>query len=154
MLKNICFWPQFKAEKHLFQSNEAVISITDHDIPDVRLTNATHVLRLKFLDVETITCDMRKDLCYQDKHGLEIRSFIDHLPESVTRLVVHCAMGVSRSAAVALAIEAYTGAFLENRDSAFDANRLVLASLTKIFELTNAIELPPVNVSSIIIYEP
>lgn len=153
MLKTIRYWPQYKAEKHQFQSNEAVISITDPDDDNVTLNGAQHVLRLKFLDVENITCDMNKHLCYQDKHGGAILEFLHNLPGNVEQLIVHCRMGVSRSAAVALAIEAYTGATLENREAAFDANKLILERLAKTFSLKNDIIIPPINISSVIIYE-
>ncbi len=91
----------------------AVISITSTDEPPVAFPenqNVTSVLRLRFNDLTAAYDD--EGIPYgrplpepADFDGL--RAFVDAL--DCQRLIVHCWEGVSRSAAVALAVQAYRG---------------------------------------------
>lgn len=91
----------------------AVISITSTDEPEVAFPanqNVTSILRLRFNDLTAAYDD--EGIPYgrplpepADFDGL--RAFVDAL--DCQRLIVHCWEGVSRSAAVALAVRTYRG---------------------------------------------
>lgn len=154
MIKYISYWPQFKAESHYFKDNECVISITDPLDVDVVLKHAQVCLRLRFLDVDDLGIPgLNKSLCYNRNHSIVLKQFIDSLPESIDTVIVHCRMGVSRSAAVALALEAYTGAELKQRELAGYANKLIIKELSEYFQLKNDIIIPQENLTSLITYD-
>ncbi len=111
----------------------AVISITDPSTPPARLDPMfRHVLRLSFFDA--VPADE-----YQpplpglfDLHmARAIDNFIRKLQMAPfdMSVMVHCEYGISRSAAVALFVEALTGASLAAREFAYAANQWVIDRL-------------------------
>ncbi|MFV5214922.1 hypothetical protein ACLIIZ_14480 [Azonexus caeni] len=111
----------------------AVISITDPTTPQARLDPLfRHVLRLSFFDA------VPADEFMPPLPGLFDRTMARRVDEFVREIhgapfemsmMVHCEYGVSRSAAVALFVEAATGAPLEAREFTYEANLWVVDSL-------------------------
>lgn len=111
----------------------AVISITDPSTPIARLDPLfRHVLRLSFFDA------VPADEYMPPLPGLFDRTMARRVGEFVAEIhsapfamsvMVHCEYGVSRSAAVALFVEAYSGAPLQAREFTYEANPWVVASL-------------------------
>ena len=125
----------------------AVISITDPTTPPAKLDPMfRHVLRLSFFDA------LPADEFMPPLPGLfdlamarQIDAFIGELQAAPFELsvMVHCEYGVSRSAAVALFIEALTGAPLAARVFAYEANQWVIDRLQQLHpHLTVDIPLP------------
>lgn len=111
----------------------AVISITDPTTPEAKLDPLfRHVLRLSFFDA--IPADEFQPPLpglFDRNMARQIDDFvreIDAAPFAMS-LMVHCEYGVSRSAAVALFVEAVTGAPLEARAFTYEANPWVLDTL-------------------------
>jgi predicted protein tyrosine phosphatase len=114
----------------------AVISITDPTTPEARLDPMfRHVLRLSFFDA------LPADEFMPPLPGLfdmtmarRIDAFIGELQAAPFEMsvMVHCEYGVSRSAAVALFIEALTGAPLAAREFAYEANQWVIDRLEQL----------------------
>lgn len=111
----------------------AVISITDPTTPEAKLDLLfRHVLRLSFFDA------LPADEFMPPLPGLfdlsmarQIDAFVGELqaaPFSIS-MMVHCEYGVSRSAAVALFVEALTGAPLAAREFTYEANPWVIDRL-------------------------
>lgn len=111
----------------------AVISITDPGTPEAKLDPLfLHVLRLSFFDA------LPADEFLPAPPGLfdrdmarRIGRFVEELhaaPFDIT-VMVHCEYGVSRSAAVALFVEAFSGAPLAAREFTFEANSWVIDQL-------------------------
>ena len=108
----------------------AVISITDPGTPEAKLDPLFHhVLRLSFFDA------LPADEYLPPLPGLfdratakRIGQFVEELHAAPFELsvMVHCEYGISRSAAVALFVEAYSGAPLEAREFTYEANPWVL----------------------------
>jgi len=111
----------------------AIISITDPGTPDARLSDNFHsILRLQFFDA------VPADEYLPAPHGLfdrimarEVSNFVQALgaSEQPVGVLVHCEYGISRSAAVALFVEAWSGAPLEAREFACEANEWVIDRL-------------------------
>ncbi len=111
----------------------AVISITDPGTPDARLDPLfRHVLRLSFYDATPADEYMPPLPGLFDR---DIAKRIDHFVSKLHRapfeisVMVHCEYGISRSAAVALFVEAFSGAPLNAREFAYEANPWVLEQL-------------------------
>jgi len=115
----------------------AVISITDPGTPEARLDSLfRHVLRLSFFDA------LPADEYLPAPPGLfsrdmarQIGTFVEELhaaPFDIT-VMVHCEYGVSRSAAVALFVEAFSGAPLAAREFTFEANSWVIDQLLALY---------------------
>jgi predicted protein tyrosine phosphatase len=111
----------------------AVISITDPGTPEARLDpQFQHLLRLSFYDA--IPADEYMPPLpglFDRNHAKRIDSFVSKLHRAPFEIsvMVHCEYGISRSAAVALFIEALTGAPLNAREFTYEANPWVLAQL-------------------------
>jgi predicted protein tyrosine phosphatase len=109
MIKTIIHLPQHKAEYITPSENVAMISITDPG------TNAyfhypwkDNLLRIYFEDLCPIELEAigRKDIIrtanfFSDNDAINIKKFIDQLPESIDTLYIHCRQGKSRSSALA-----------------------------------------------------
>ena len=122
-----------------------IISITDPTTPEARLDPLfRHVLRLSFFDA--IPADEYQPMLpglFNRQTAREISDFVAEIhaaPFEMT-VMVHCEYGVSRSAAVALFVEAYSGAPLEAREFTYEANPWVLDTLQSLHPDLN-IEIP------------
>lgn len=112
----------------------AVISITDPGTPEARLDALfQHVLRLSFFDAQPAD-----EYLPAPMPGLFDLAMAKRVSEFVTALhrapfeisvMVHCEFGVSRSAAVALFVEALSGAPLSAREFTYEANLWVIDRL-------------------------
>ncbi len=90
-----------------------------------------HVLRLSFYDREsspTSTCHCPGLFDHHDAERTNLRQQTHSAPFEIS-VMVHCEYGISRSAAVALFIEALTNAPLNAREFAYEANPWVLEQL-------------------------
>ena len=135
-IKHIFFASRERAESRVGGPDQAVISITDPGVPEARLDKAfAHVLRLSFYDAEPADEYLPAPLpgLFDYLMARQIDHFVRELHEAPSDIsvMVHCEYGVSRSAAVALFVEAYSSAPLEAREFTHDANRWVVASLLR-----------------------
>lgn len=148
-IKQVLFASRELAESLAGNPYMAVISITDPGTPDARLDPLfQHVLRLSFYDAvpadEYLPSPFPGMFDYLMAH--RISDFVDELHRAPFEIsmMVHCEYGVSRSAAVALFVEAYSGAPLAAREFTYEANQWVIDQLTKLHpELL--IEIPPMT---------
>jgi predicted protein tyrosine phosphatase len=93
----------------------AIISITAPERSPANLEGFDHLLRLSFADLDFL--DPARAAKAREQAGQsftagqarQIRVFIEHLPEAVTSVVVHCEGGYSRSCAIALALHQMYG---------------------------------------------
>lgn len=111
----------------------AVISITDPGTPAAKLDPLfKHVLRLSFFDAAPADdYTPPPPGMFDYRVAQEIDAFVSQLhaaPFDIS-VLVHCEFGVSRSAAVALFVEAYSGAPLQAREFTYEANTWVLDQL-------------------------
>lgn len=127
---------------------EAAISIGDHDQkPPGVLHGYRHALRLQFLDVEPEECrkhDIPHEKTFQSKQAMKVAAFIrtlHDLPDKID-VVVHCEAGISRSAAVASAVEAYSRCDRKERDACY-ANKHVVRLLENELGVQISIPNPP-----------
>jgi predicted protein tyrosine phosphatase len=114
----------------------AVISITDPGTPEASLNTAfRHVLRLSFYDA--VPADEYQPAppgIFDLQMARQIDDFVRELhaaPFEIS-MMVHCEFGVSRSAAVALFVEAYSGAPLAAREFTYEANQWVIDRLSRL----------------------
>ena len=115
----------------------AVISITDPGTPEARLDPLfQHVLRLAFYDAVPADEFLPAPFPGLFDHGMarQISDFVRDLQAAPFEIsvMVHCEYGVSRSAAVALFVEAYSGAPLLAREFTYEANQWVIHRLSLI----------------------
>jgi predicted protein tyrosine phosphatase len=103
----------------LIKTPHAIISITDpdSDLPAFALNeNRLGILSLQFYDIEDISAEMSLkdaveyltqfgDGLFKDDQASQIVDFVELVKDKAEGLLVHCEAGVSRSAAVAAAIE-------------------------------------------------
>lgn len=111
----------------------AVISITDPTTPEARLNPLfRHVLRLSFFDAVPAD-EFQPSLpgLFNRQMAQQIGNFVREIQEAPFEMsmMVHCEYGVSRSAAVALFVEAVSGAPLEAREFTYEANPWVVDTL-------------------------
>lgn len=146
-ISQIHFASREHAESLIGNPLMAVISITDPGTPAARLDPMfNHVLRLAFYDAvpadEYLPAPMPG--LFNHLMARQISDFVKELqaapfPMSV---MVHCEYGVSRSAAVALFVEAYSGAPLHAREFTFEANQWVIDRLSALHPKLQ-IDIPP-----------
>jgi len=125
----------------------AVISITDPGTPDAKLDPLfQHVLRISFYDAvpadEFLPAPMPG--LFDHLMARRISDFVKELHSAPFEIsvMVHCEYGVSRSAAVALFVEAYTGAPLAAREFTYEANQWVIHRMSLLHPELN-IDIPP-----------
>lgn len=100
-MKSVVFYPRAVAEKLAPTGQEVIVSIHDRNQGPAALQSGwKDVLRLSFHDT-----DVAKEN-YDVFNEAQAREVIDFIARhaDVERIVVHCNMGVSRSAAVAMFI--------------------------------------------------
>ena len=114
----------------------AVISITDPGTPEAKLDpQFRHILRLSFFDAIPADPFMPPlPGLFERRHAQRIDRFVKELHEAPfdISVMVHCEYGVSRSAAVALFVEAFSGAPLEAREFTYEANPWVIDQLLEL----------------------
>lgn len=148
-IRQVKFVSREHAESLAGNPRTAVISITDPGQPDANLcTDFKDILRLSFYDAIPAEEYLPAPMPGMFDHVMarRIGNFVHELrndPDDIS-VMVHCEYGVSRSAAVALFVEAYAEAPLTAREFACDANQWVLDRLQYQYPDLQ-IEIPPVN---------
>lgn len=132
-INKVQFTSRQQAEMLAGNPSTAVISITDPGTPEAKLcTDFKDVLRLSFYDAVPADEYQPAPKGLFDHHiARQVGSFVHKLsddPEDIS-VMVHCEYGISRSAAVALFVEAYAKAPLAAREFAYDANQWVVDRL-------------------------
>jgi predicted protein tyrosine phosphatase len=145
MIESVDFWPRLPAEDFPFSPLHAVISITDLKQEPARIAGAGDLLRLEFYDMtEPADDDPRfgPETLFSVDQARAVQELIARLQAQaeVRKVVVQCEAGVSRSAAIALFVEAATGCGFSTRDKAAQANRHVLRVLA---DVTGVVAEPP-----------
>lgn len=136
-IRQIAFTSRQHAEALAGSPRMAVISITDPGTPEARLDpRFGHVLRLAFFDAVPADEYLPAPLPGLFSHAMAktIGDFVEALQQASEEIsvIVHCEFGVSRSAAVALFVEAYSGAPLQAREYTHEANLWVIERLTQL----------------------
>lgn len=132
-IKQVHFASRQQAESLTGSPSTAVISITDPGTPKANLcAEFKDILRLSFYDA--VPADEYQPApkgLFDHIIARQVGSFVRKLCDDPTDIsvMVHCEYGISRSAAVALFVEAYAGAPLTAREFAYDANQWVLDRL-------------------------
>jgi len=148
-IKQVLFASRELAESLAGNPYMAIISITDPGTPDARLDPLfQHVLRLSFYDAVPADEYLPSPFpgMFDYPMARRISAFVRELHQAPFEIsmMVHCEYGVSRSAAVALFVEASTGAPLAAREFTYEANQWVINQLSKLHpELL--IEAPPMT---------
>ncbi|MBU9200464.1 hypothetical protein KTD31_03725 [Burkholderia multivorans] len=143
MLIAVDFLPQATFETLTPAADLAAISIGDPgDACPRNLAGFRAALRMEFLDCDGSEPGVPATALVTTQQIAELLTYLKTLHAASTRyrLVVHCRMGVSRSAAVALVAEAVSGCTCPRRDDAHDANRRVVALANAL--LPHTIEIP------------
>ena len=134
-IRQICFTSREHAESRPGAPGIAVISVTDPGTPPAALSPCFGpILRLAFYDA--VPADEYLPAppgLFDHRLAAEVCAFIDSLQQDSLHyaLLVHCEYGISRSAALALFAEAYTGAPLAAREYAGEANQWVIDCLQR-----------------------
>ncbi len=146
-INHVFFTSRQQAEAVTGKPDMAVISITDPGTHPAQLApQFEHVLRLSFFDAvggdEYIGAPLPGLFDY--RMAQRIAGFIEPLkraPDDFS-VLVHCECGVSRSAAVALFVEAYTKAPLNAREFTYQANPWVVDQFLHLYPQLDII-IPP-----------
>ncbi|MDD2743715.1 MAG: hypothetical protein PHV02_15730 [Rhodocyclaceae bacterium] len=148
-IKHVLFASRELAESLAGNPYMAVISITDPGTPEAKLDPLfKHVLRLSFFDAlpadEFLPAPMPG--MFDHLMAAQISDFVKALHAAPFEIstMVHCEYGVSRSAAVALFVEAFTGAPLAAREFTYEANQWVIDRLLQLHPELN-IDIPAEN---------
>ena len=150
-IKHVLFASRELAESLAGNPYMAVISITDPGTPEARLDPLfRHVLRLSFFDAVPADEYLPAPMPGMFDHlmAAQISEFVQTLHAAPFEIstMVHCEYGVSRSAAVALFVEAVTTAPLAAREFAHEANQWVIDRLLHLHpELSIDLPVAPVN---------
>jgi predicted protein tyrosine phosphatase len=110
---------------------QGIISITDPGWGDAKLTEAAwgSILRLRFHDIDKA---WQNYVLISDEHADAVIAWLKEHEDEFKTVIVHCAAGISRSAAVAKFIaEVYDLDFPEDY---FLYNKLVYSTLRKRFQ--------------------
>lgn len=133
-IRQVSFASRQQAESIPGGPATAVISITDPGTPPAKLRgHFKDILRISFFDAVPADEFLPAPLpgLFDHRMARKITQFVEQLkkaPEELS-IIVHCEYGVSRSAAVALFTSAYSGAPLNAREYAYDANQWVVDRL-------------------------
>lgn len=145
MITDIHFCSRLDAERRLLTANPdkvAVVSITDPGQAPVAASWSGRMFRLSFLDVvptKGVPCNAFGEIA-----ALGLVRYLEELnaQRDKLELLIHCEFGASRSAAVALYAEAFTGADLHRKYLAFGGNQHVLDVLQRVHPLVEVVTLP------------
>lgn len=146
-IKKVFYTSRQHAESLPGNPSTAVISITDPGQTEAQLSaEFKDVLRVAFYDAEPADEYLPAPIpgMFDQMMAREIGSFTEKLQSAPddTAIIVHCEHGISRSAAVALFVEALSNAPLRAREFAYDANPWVIDRLSSIYPELE-IEPPP-----------
>lgn len=146
-IKHVLFASRELAESLAGNPYMAVISITDPGTPEANLDPLfRHVLRLSFFDALPADEFLPAPIPGMFDHlmAAQIDEFVHalHAAPFEISVMVHCEYGVSRSAAVALFVEAYSGAPLAAREFTYEANQWVVDRLSQLHR-DLSIDIPP-----------
>ena len=135
-IKQVLFASRELAESLAGNPYMAVISITDPGTPEAKLDPLFHhVLRLSFFDAQPADEFLPAPMPGLFNHLMarQISEFVQQLQSAPFEIsvMVHCEFGVSRSAAVALFVEAYSGAPLAAREFTYEANQWVIERMSQ-----------------------
>lgn len=138
MIRSVDFLSRAKAESLPPRQDIAIVSITEPDSSPASLPiHEDRILRLVFHDVDPYS--VQEDCWRYFDEGLAMRllAFVRdlHADPAPYDLVVHCRAGISRSAAIALFVEAETGCSFSTRPFAGLANRHVLETMGQVTAL-------------------
>lgn len=98
-----------KRESYRIKKSTLIISITDPGLnPNAfaRNSNIVGLCRLQFDDVDEDTCS-EGDILMTSEDAAKIRDYVLAYKDKVECIIVHCEVGVSRSAGVMAAIQKY-----------------------------------------------
>ena len=134
-MKSVVFYPRSVAQTLQPTGSEVIVSIHDRSQEPAALQDGwKDILRLSFHDMDVVKKDY--DLFNEDQ-AREVIAFIEKHVDA-ERIVVHCNMGVSRSAAVAMFISDQQERNLFQQGRAFfhpdlpaQYNRLVYSTLNR-----------------------
>ena len=127
---------RIEAQNYVPPKNSAIISIggtfeEELGIIPIFHSNFEYVLRLKFDDIDK---EINGLILFNDNHCQQIFNFCKIIPE-INFLGIHCAAGISRSAAVGIFIDKY---FCNNSNDIISKkpfyNRYVLRKLEENFQ--------------------
>lgn len=152
-IKRLGYFPQYVIENNVFDDSFAIISVTDINGEKPEINSTKNVLRLEFLDFEDPVKDgfdnemIADGIVFNNNYAEQIIHFIDNL-NNVNTIVVHCRMGVSRSAAISLCLAQYlkeknmvsNDFFFQGEEQAVHANKLIVSTFNK--HLKNPVKIP------------
>ncbi len=136
-IQQVFYTSRQRAEALAASDNIAVISITDPGTPEALLGEGFRaVLRMSFFDALPADEFLPAPLpgLFDHRMARQISEFVQALhsvPDALS-VMVHCEYGVSRSAAIALFVEAFSGAPLAAREFAYEANQWVIERLSSL----------------------
>lgn len=151
-IREVSYTSRQHAESLTGAPDTAVISITDPGQSEANLSPVfKDVLRLSFYDAVPADEYLPAPFPGLFDHVMahQISSFAKKWQGATdeTSIVVHCEYGISRSAAVALFIEALSAAPLKAREFTYDANQWVIEKLLHTAPQLQ-IDLPPKNAAN------
>lgn len=146
-IRQIFYTSRQHAESLPGNPGTAVISITDPGQTEAQLSpQFKDVLRISFYDAEPADEYLPSPIpgMFDQMMAREIGSFAEKFQNAPddTSIIVHCEHGISRSAAVALFVEALSAAPLRAKEFAYDANPWVIDRLLRVYPELE-IEPPP-----------
>lgn len=146
-IKQVLFASRELAESLAGNPYMAVISITDPGTPEAKLDPMFHhVLRLSFFDAQPADEFLPSPIpgLFDYLMARQISEFVKELQAAPFEIsvMVHCEFGVSRSAAVALFVEAFSGAPLAAREFTYEANPWVIEHMSRLHPELD-IDIPP-----------
>lgn len=133
-IREVSYTSRQHAESLTGAPDTVVISITDPGQTDAILSpDFKDVLRLSFYDAVPADEYLPAPFpgLFDREMARKISSFVEkwQAAAEATSVVVHCEFGISRSAAVALFVEAMSAAPLNAREFSYDANQWVIEKL-------------------------
>lgn len=118
------------AEKFTCSSPWACISVSDDGVHKINSVQRVHLLQLLFHDIEFARGD---DILFNEKHAVKIKQFVDVVWSDIQVLMIHCYAGVSRSAAIGMAIaDTYHPEYARRFYDYYTPNQHVYRTLAKI----------------------
>lgn len=127
MYQKIEFMSKMAAQCLEANNRTIVISIANSGQEPAQLANFKDILYLNFDHIEHL---MTNHIRFSNTHAQEILDFVEKHQENTESIVIHCLMGESRSAAVALFLSKHLGVEL-NQDTS-KHNKWVVKVLEKV----------------------